>query len=92
MTNVYAIALWVCAVGALAVFGTMIYSIVAFRRPREASTVSARNKLVEVMWALIPIAIVCFAALPAAQSVVTPEQPSVLLAQSSFGFSRMRMR
>lgn len=83
MTNPYAMILWLCAVAALAVFGTMIYSIVAFRAPRETQPELQRNKLAEVVWALIPIAIVCFAALPSVQTVNAPDRPVTIVAQSS---------
>lgn len=82
MINPYAAVLWLCAIAALAVFGTMIYSIVAFRAPRDTPGM-ARSRLVEVVWALIPIAIVCFAALPAVQTINAPDQPVAIVAQSS---------
>ena len=83
MTNPYAMILWLCAIAALAVFGMMIYSIAVFRGPRDAEPGGRRNKLAEVMWALIPIAIVCIAALPAVQSINAPDQPITIVAQSS---------
>jgi heme/copper-type cytochrome/quinol oxidase subunit 2 len=82
MMNPYAAILWLCAVAALGVFATMIYSIVAFRGPRETPAGLRRSKLSEVMWALIPIAIVCFAALPAVQTIHAPDQPVAIVAQS----------
>lgn len=81
MINVYGIALGVCAIAALAVFGTMIYSIIAFRKPREMVS-SERNKFIEVIWALVPIAIVCFAALPSLQSIDAPTHSVTIIAQS----------
>jgi heme/copper-type cytochrome/quinol oxidase subunit 2 len=78
-----AMVLWLCTIAALAVFSVMIYSIVSFSGPREAEPGARRSKVVEIFWALIPIAIVCFAALPAVQSITTPDQPVTILARSS---------
>lgn len=83
MMNPYAMVLWLCAIAALAVFGMMIYSIIAFREPCDLTPGASRNKLMEVIWALIPIAIVCFAALPAVQTINAPDQPVTIVAQSS---------
>jgi heme/copper-type cytochrome/quinol oxidase subunit 2 len=82
MTNPYAVLLAACALVALGVFATMIYSILAFRAPRALGPIATRNKFVEVVWALIPIAIVCCAALPAVQTINAPDEPAAIVARS----------
>lgn len=58
------ISLWSCVVLAIVVFGVIIYSVAAF----HASTAHARDKTRELVWALVPIAIVVAAAAPAMKS------------------------
>jgi heme/copper-type cytochrome/quinol oxidase subunit 2 len=82
MTNPYAVLLGLCALVALGVFATMIYSIVAFRAPLALGPIAVRSKLVEVVWALIPIVIVCCAALPAVQTIDAPAEPAAIVAGS----------
>ncbi len=54
-------ALWICATGAIAVFGMMLHSIATFR---SGPTRLRRHAIVEVAWALVPILIVIAAAAP----------------------------
>ena len=56
------VILWSCAIVAAAVFGVMIHSIASFRA-------NGRYSLVEVLWALVPIAIFIGAALPAVKMI-----------------------
>ena len=58
--------LWLCVVVAALVFVAIVYSIVAFRPADVAkAAVHARNRVRELAWALVPIAIVVAAAAPA---------------------------
>jgi len=54
--------LWGCAIVAAAVFGVMIHSIASFRS-------NGRHSLIEVLWALVPIAIFIGAAVPAVRMI-----------------------
>ncbi|MBC7984136.1 MAG: hypothetical protein H7Y02_09805 [Candidatus Obscuribacterales bacterium] len=63
--------LWFCAASAVIVFGAMIYSVVVFRpSPAATSNAYAQGKARELIWALVPIAIVVAAAAPAMRSGV----------------------
>jgi heme/copper-type cytochrome/quinol oxidase subunit 2 len=66
------ITVWLCAAIAVAVFATMIVSIATFGRPlRDCPPASESRKATEILWALIPIAIVLAAAAPALRTVAT---------------------
>jgi cytochrome c oxidase subunit 2 len=66
--------LWGCAVIAVLVFGVMVYSIATFRAEQAGTPASFRRcSLVEVIWALIPIAICIGAALPAVRMIETSD-------------------
>jgi cytochrome c oxidase subunit 2 len=66
----YATIFWVSVVIAIAVFGVMIYSVATFPAAPHAGPVKyRRNLLVEIVWALIPIAIMVSAAWPAAKMI-----------------------
>jgi cytochrome c oxidase subunit II len=69
LSTMYSTIFWTCAVVAAVVFGVMLYSIATFRAPPGATPGSTpatfrRCSLVEVTWALIPIAIVIAATMP----------------------------
>jgi heme/copper-type cytochrome/quinol oxidase subunit 2 len=56
---------------AVAVFATMIASIVTFRRSRrDCPPTSTSSQATEILWALIPIAIVLATAIPAVRTIV----------------------
>ena len=80
-TGVMAPWLWFCVFVAIAVFATILYSIATFR----SSNVRARHSLREFIWAVVPIAIVIAAALPALNlgSTVVPIGTSVLAQQDA---------
>jgi cytochrome c oxidase subunit 2 len=62
--------LWMCAAIAAAVFGVMLYSVATFRGAMSVSIAGRRRSpLVELMWALIPIAIVVVAVVPIVESL-----------------------
>ena len=55
---------------AAAVFATMIVSIVTFRRSlRDCPPAFASSQATEILWALIPIAIVLATAIPAVRTI-----------------------
>ena len=65
------ITVWLCAAIAVAVFVAMIVSISTFRTPiRDCPWTSALSKATEILWALVPIAIVLAAAMPALRMIV----------------------
>jgi len=65
------IIVWLCAAIAVAVFATMIGSIITFRKSRRGyPPTSMSGKATEILWALIPIAIVLVTAIPAVRTIV----------------------
>jgi heme/copper-type cytochrome/quinol oxidase subunit 2 len=65
------IIVWLCAAIAVAVFAMMIGSIITFRGPpRDCPPTSVSSKAAEILWALIPIAIVLATAIPAMMTIV----------------------
>jgi len=59
------IIVWLCAAAAGAVFAAMMISIATFGgRSGDGPPASAQQKAAEMLWALIPIAIVLAAAMP----------------------------
>jgi cytochrome c oxidase subunit 2 len=65
------ITVWLCAAIGVAVFATMIVSIVTFRRSlRNSASTSTSTQATEILWALIPIAIVLATAIPAMRMIV----------------------
>jgi cytochrome c oxidase subunit 2 len=66
---------WICVVIAIAVFGVMIYSIVTFRKSKGAvaDQTLLHSTKVEVIWTVIPVAILIFMAIPAAKTLVKME-------------------
>jgi len=64
--------LWGCVCAAVAVFAYMLYSVAAFRRtPADAARI--RGTTAEVLWAIVPIAIVIAMATPAVRSMLGPD-------------------
>ena len=64
------ITLWLCAAIGVAIFAAMIASIVTFRRSlRDCPPTSTSSQATEILWALIPIAIVLAAAIPAMRAI-----------------------
>jgi cytochrome c oxidase subunit II len=65
------ITVWLCAAIGVAVFAAMILSIVTFRRSlRDCPPTSTSSQATEILWALIPIAIVLATAIPAIRTIV----------------------
>lgn len=72
--HLHMLILWVCVVIAVLVFGAMIYSLVKFRRSQGA--VAARwdhSTKTEIIWTIIPIAILVGMAVPAAETLINIE-------------------
>jgi heme/copper-type cytochrome/quinol oxidase subunit 2 len=69
---------WSCALIAVLVFGVMVYSIASCRiGPTNSRT------FIEVLWALVPIAIFVGAALPAARKIAVDTGVTVAAEQES---------
>jgi cytochrome c oxidase subunit 2 len=65
------IIVWLCAAIAVAVFAAMIVSIVTFGGSlRDCPPTSVSGKATEILWSLIPIAIVIATAIPALRTIV----------------------
>jgi cytochrome c oxidase subunit 2 len=70
------VTVWLCAAVGVAVFAAMIGSIVTFRRSlRDCGPTSTSSQATEILWALIPIAIVLATAIPAVRTIVAPFKP-----------------
>ena len=69
--ELHVLVIWVCvAIGAL-VIAVMLYSIYAHRRSQGASRPQFHNSVwVEVMWTMVPVAIVIATAAPAIRSMI----------------------
>lgn len=69
--GLHMLVLWICVAIAVAVFGVMIYSIATFRRSKGAvpATFDHSTKA-EIVWTVIPVAILVFMAVPAARTLV----------------------
>src|SRR5262245_46772349 len=60
-----------CALAALVVFAVMLHSIATFRRARVAGLAAfIRSTLVEMLWAIVPVAILFASAAPSVRMVV----------------------
>jgi cytochrome c oxidase subunit II len=65
---------WICVIIAVAVFGMMIYSIVKFRHSQGAVAANFDHSTkAEVIWTIIPIAILVGMAVPAAETLIKIE-------------------
>lgn len=73
--DLHMMMLWVCVAIGIIVFGVMIYSIVTFRHSRGAvpDTTMVHNTKVEIIWTIIPVAILIAVAIPAARTLVKIE-------------------
>lgn len=66
---------YVCVIIGIVVFGVMIYSMLKFRKSQGAvpDTTMVHNTKVEVVWTVIPVAILIAMAIPAANTLVQLE-------------------
>ena len=66
MYDLHTIALWVCVVIGVVVFGVMIYSLIKFRKSKGAVAAQfSGNMTLEIVWAIIPFIILIVLAVPA---------------------------
>jgi cytochrome c oxidase subunit 2 len=73
--SLHMLILWICVAIAVVVFGVMIYSIIKFRKSQgaEADKTLVHSTKVEIIWTVIPIAILVFMAVPIARTLIEIE-------------------
>jgi len=73
--GIHMIAFWVCVGIAVVVFGAMIYSLVNFRKSTGAvpDTNMVHSTKAEIVWTIIPVFILVFMAIPAAETLIKIE-------------------
>jgi cytochrome c oxidase subunit II len=73
--SLHMLILWICVAIAVVVFGAMIYSIVKFRKSQgaQADKTLVHSTKVEIIWTVIPIAILVFMAVPIAKTLIEIE-------------------
>jgi len=73
--NLHMLILWICVAIAVVVFGAMIYSLVRFRKSKgaEADKTLVHSTKVEIIWTVIPIAILVGMAVPIARTLIEIE-------------------
>jgi cytochrome c oxidase subunit II len=66
---------WICVGIAVVVFGTMIYSLIKFRQSQGAvpDTTMLHSTKVEIIWTIIPVVILVWMAIPAAELILKQE-------------------
>ena len=69
--ELHMLVLWVCTVIAIGVYAAMVYAIVKFRKSAGAKPAKfSHNTTVEVVWTVIPAAILVALAIPAAGTLI----------------------
>jgi cytochrome c oxidase subunit II len=72
--GLHMLIMWVCIIIAVVVFGAMIYSIVKFRHSQGAVPANFDHSTrAEIIWTIIPIAILVGMAVPAAETLIKIE-------------------
>jgi len=73
--SLHMLILWICVAIAVVVFGVMIYSIVKFRKSQgaQADKTLVHSTKVEIIWTVIPIAILVGMAVPIARTLIEIE-------------------
>ena len=73
--SLHMLILWICVAIAVVVFGVMIYSLIKFRKSKgaEADKTLVHSTKVEIIWTVIPIAILVFMAVPIARTLIEIE-------------------
>ena len=73
--GIHMIAFWVCVGIAVVVFGAMIYSLLKFRKSQGAvpDTTMVHSTKAEIIWTVIPVVILVFMAVPAAETLIKIE-------------------
>ncbi len=65
---------WICVLNAVAVFGMLIYSIIKFRHSQGAVPAKFDHSTkAEIVWTIIPVAILVGMAIPAAETLIRIE-------------------
>ncbi len=75
MFHLHMIVFWICVGIAVVVFGAMIYTLVRFRHSQGAvpDTNMLHSTRVEIIWTIIPVIILVFMAVPAAELILKQE-------------------
>ena len=72
--ELHMLILWICTIIALGVYGAMVVAIVKFRKSKGAVAAKfTHNSTAEVVWTVIPAAILIAMAVPAAESLIRME-------------------
>jgi cytochrome c oxidase subunit II len=72
--ELHMLILWVCVVIAAGVYAAMVYAIVKFRKANGAKPAKfTHNATIEVVWTVIPAAILVALAVPAAETLIRME-------------------
>jgi cytochrome c oxidase subunit 2 len=72
--SLHMMVLWVCVIIGTLTYGAMIYAIIKFRKSKGAKPASfTHNSTVEVVWTVIPAAILVIMAVPAAETLIKME-------------------
>jgi len=73
--SLHMLMFWLCVGIAVVVFGVMTYSIFTFRKSRGAvaDTTMLHSTTVEIIWTIVPIAILVATAVPAATTLIKTE-------------------
>jgi cytochrome c oxidase subunit II len=72
--NLHMLVLWICVVIGAGVYGAMIAAIVKFRKSKGAvASKFTHNATIEVIWTVIPAAILVAMAVPAAETLIRME-------------------
>jgi cytochrome c oxidase subunit 2 len=72
--ELHMLILWICTIIGLGVYGAMVVAIVKFRKSKGAVAAKfTHNGTIEVVWTVIPAAILIAMAVPAAESLIRME-------------------
>jgi cytochrome c oxidase subunit 2 len=72
--QIHQMALWVCVVVGVIVFGAMFYSMIAHRRSRNPTPATFTDSaLIEFIWTLVPVLILIAMAIPATTALIAIE-------------------
>jgi cytochrome c oxidase subunit II len=76
--SLHMMVFWVCVAIAVVVFGAMIYSLVMFRKSQGAipDTTMVHSTKAEIIWTVLPVFILVFMAVPAAETLFKIENAS----------------
>lgn len=69
--DAHMVALWVCVVIGIIVFGAMAYAMFKFRKSKGAVAAQfSHNTVAEIIWTVVPIAILVIMAIPATKKLI----------------------